>query len=115
MIRFSAHFHKKAKKWYIKHYYGSTFIGKKINEKGQLVRRYKQNYRFEYLDLNWNEFPVTIEEKDTNQKTKNLITQKIKFLENQELEKKVINTKNYFSLGHSISLKKRKKIMDQSI
>ena len=95
LIKFSAHFHKKAKKWFIKHYYGSTFIGKKINNKGQLVRRYKQNYRFEYLDLDWNEHPVSIEEKDTNQKTKSLITQKIQYLENQELEK---NNNNYNKL-----------------
>ena len=58
LIKFSAHFHKKAKKWYIKHYYGSTFIGKKINKNGEFVRRYKQNYKFEYLDLDWNENPL---------------------------------------------------------
>ncbi len=96
MTKFSAHFHKKVKKWYIKHYYGSIFIGKKNNKKGQLVRRYRQNYRFEYLDLNWNEYPVSIDEKDTNQKTKNLILQKIQFLENQELEKKSNDYKKLF-------------------
>ena len=96
MIRFSAHFHKKAKKWYIKHYYGSLFIGKKVNKNGHLVRRYKQNYKFEYLDLNWNEYPVSVEEKDTNQKTKNLIKHKIQFLKNQELEKKNNNYKKLF-------------------
>ena len=96
MVKFSAHFHKKAKKWYIKHYYGSIFVGKKINNKGQLVRRYKQNYRFEYLDLDWVEYPVSIEEKDTNQKSKNLITQKIQFLQNQELEKRSSNYKKLF-------------------
>ena len=37
------------------------------------MERYKQNYRFEYLDLNWNEYPVTIDDKDTNQKTKNIL------------------------------------------
>ena len=96
MTKYSAHFHKKVKKWYIKHYYGSIFIGKKVNNKGELVRRYKQNYKFEYLDFEWNEYPLSVEEKDTNQKTKNLITQKIQFLENEEFEKKRNNYKKFF-------------------
>ncbi|MAR43812.1 MAG: hypothetical protein CMC48_07010 [Flavobacteriaceae bacterium] len=96
MIKFSAHFHKKAKKWYIKHYYGSTFIGKKTNKNGELVRRYKQNYKFEYLDLDWNENPLTVEEKDTNQKTENLLNQKIQFLNDQELERTKENSKKMF-------------------
>ena len=96
MKRFSAHFHKKAKKWYIKHYYGSSFIGEKINKKGKLVRRYKQNYRFQYFNLNWNEFPKTIEEKDANQKTKSIINQKIEFLRNQELKRMKESSKKLF-------------------
>ena len=96
MIRFSAHFHKKAKKWYIKHYYGSTFIGKKVNKKGEIVKRYKQNYKFEYLDLNWNENPLTVEEKDANQKTKNFLIQKIQFLKNRELVRNKENSKKLF-------------------
>ena len=96
MIKFSIHFHKKAKKWYIKHYYGSSFIGKKLNKKGELVRRYKQNYKFEYLDLSWNENPVTIEERDTNLKTKNLLNQKLKFLRDQELHRSNQNSKKLF-------------------
>jgi len=94
--KFSAHFHKKAKKWYIKHYYGSIFIGEKLNTKGKMVRRYRQNYRFEYLDLEWNEFPKSIEEKNTNQKTEYLINQKIFFLEKRELEKRKEKSKELF-------------------
>ena len=96
MTKFSAHFHKKAKKWYIKHYYGSSFIGKKLNAKGELVRRYSQNYKFEYLDLDWIEKPLTVEHKDTNQKTQNLINQKLQFLENQEVEKNKEKLKKLF-------------------
>ena len=99
MKKFSAHFHKKAKKWYIKHYYGSSFIGKKINKNGELVRRYKQNYKFEYLDLDWNENPLTVEERDTNQKTENLLNQKIEFFVNQELENQKKFKKLFFPLG----------------
>ena len=95
-MKFSLHFHKKAKKWYIKHYYGSSFIGKKLNKKGELVRRYKQNYKFEYLDLSWNENPVTIEERDTNLKTKNLLNQKIRFLRDQELHRSNQNSNKLF-------------------
>ncbi len=96
MVKFSAHFHKKAKRWYIKHYYGSTFIEKKLNSKGELVRTYRQNYKFEYLDYNWFEKPLTVEEKDTNQKTENLINQKLQFLNNQELKKSKENSKKHF-------------------
>jgi len=96
LIKFSLHFHKRAKKWYIKHYYGSSFTGKKINKKGELVRRYKQNYKFEYLDLDWNENPLTIEERDTNLKTENLLNQKIKFLRDQELARSNENSKKFF-------------------
>ena len=96
MIKFSLHFHKKAKKWYIKHYYGSSFIGKKLNKKGELVRRYKQNYKFEYLDLDWNENPLTVEQRDTNLKTENLLNQKIKFLRDHELARSNENSKKLF-------------------
>ena len=96
MNKYSAHFHKKAKKWYIKHYHGSSFIGYKPNKKGELVRRYKQNYRFEYLDFDWHVFPKTIEEKDSNQKTKILINRKIEFLKSQEAEKNKKKSKNLF-------------------
>ena len=43
-----------------------------MNKNGEFVRRYKQNYKFEYLDLDWNENPLSVEEKDTNQITENL-------------------------------------------
>ena len=72
---------------------------KKINKKGELVRRYKQNYKFEYLDLDWNENPLTIEERDTNLKTENLLNQKIKFLRDQELARSNENSKKFFSMG----------------
>ena len=110
MIRFSAHFHKKAKKWYIKHYYGSKFIGKKINKKGELVKRYKQDYKFEYLDLDWYENPITVEEKDSNQKTKNLLIQKIQFLENRELVRNKENSKKLFFPWAYNFIKERKKL-----
>ena len=110
MIKFSAHFHKKAKKWYIKHYYGSKFIGKKINKKGDLVSRYKQDYRFEYLDLDWYENPITVEEKDSNQKTKIFLIQKIQFLENRELVKNKENSKKLFFPWAYNLLKERKKL-----
>ena len=61
-----------------------------------MVRRYRQNYRFEYLDLEWSEFPKTIEEKNTNQKTEYLINQKIFFLEKRELEKRKEMSKELF-------------------
>ena len=96
MKKFSAHFHKKAKKWYIKHYFGSLYIGKKINKKGVLVRRYKQNYKFEYLDFEWNEIPRSIDERDANQKTKNLINRRIDFLYSQELEISKSNSEKLF-------------------
>ena len=96
MIKFSAHYHKKAKKWYIKHYYGSTFIGKKNNKSGELVRRYKQKYKFEYLNFDWHENPLTVEEKDTNQKTENLLNQKIQYLKHQELLRSKENSKKLF-------------------
>ncbi len=96
MKKFSFHYHKKARKWYIKHYYGSYFIGKKLNAKGVLVSRYKQDYKFEYLDYDWFENPLTVEEKDTNQKTKNLLNQKIEFLKNQEFKKSKENSKELF-------------------
>ncbi len=96
MKKFSFHFHKKAKRWYIKHYYGSSFIGKKLNARGKLVRRYRQDYKFEYLDYDWFENPLTVEEKDTNQKTINLLNQKIEFLKNQEFEKSKKNSKELF-------------------
>ena len=109
MVKFSAHFHKKAKKWYIKHYYGSTFIGKKTNKSGELVRRYKQNYKFEYLDLDWNENPVTVEEKDTNHKTENLLNQKIQFLKDQELNRsKEISKKLFFPWAYNYIDKNKK-------
>ena len=115
MIKFSLHFHKKAKKWYIKHYYGSSFIGKKLNKKGELVRRYKQNYKFEYLDLSWNENPVTIEERDTNLKTENLLNQKIKFLRDQELARSNENSKKlFFPWAYSL-LKNTKRVVNQPI
>ena len=98
-MTFSFHFNKKAKKWYIKHYYGSSFIGKKLNKKGELVRRYKQNYKFEYLDLDWNENPLTIEQRDTNLKTENLLNQKIKFLETKSWLEVMKIQKNFFSMG----------------
>ncbi|MDC3051389.1 site-specific integrase [Bacteroidota bacterium] len=96
MKKFSAHFHKKAKKWYIKHYFGSSYIGKKINKKGVLVRRYKQNYKFEYLDFEWNEIPRSIDEKDANQKTKNLINRRIDFLYSQEIQTSKSNSEKLF-------------------
>ncbi len=96
MKKFSAHFHKKAKKWYIKHYFGSLFIGEKLNKKGKLVKRYRQNYKFEYLDLEWIDNPLTMEQKDINQKTKNLIARKLEYLENEELMKSKENSKNLF-------------------
>ena len=111
MKKFSAHFHKKAKKWYIKHYYGSLYIGKKINKKGELVRRYKQNYKFEYLDLDWNEIPRYNRAERYKSKNKNLINQKLNFCKSQELEKSKKIQKNFFFHGLTNFLETKKRVV----
>ena len=67
-----------------------------MNKNGEFVRRYKQNYKFEYLDLDWNENPLSVEEKDTNQITENLINQKLQFLRTQEVHRSKQNSKKLF-------------------